>query len=126
MGNKGLIFLDTIIGLFIIGLIVVVSFPVLTLINKSFETSQNITEMTYLAESTMENLRKKDEKSIKFLEELERSKELEYLDLDNDKYISHIELVEEEPNLWNLIISISKRDSEGGKEYVEIKASIPK
>lgn len=126
MENKGFIFLDIIIGLFIIGLIVVVSFPMLTLINKSFEKTKEITDMSYLAESTVENLRAKDGQALNFLKELENTSRLEYESKDNEKYISSVHLENPHPKLWNIKISIRKKDIKDGGPYVEIKASIPK
>ena len=128
MKNRGLIFLDIVIGLFIIGLIVVVSFPILNLINKSFVSSKETTEMIYLAESTIETLKSKDERSIKFLSDLEASYESgpEALFLEDDSFISKVVLVEKDPKLWKLCIRVNKKANEGGNEYVEIKAKIPK
>lgn len=126
MKNKGLIFLDIIIGLFVMGLVVVVSFPTMTLTNKSFEKSKEITDMSYLAETTIENLRAKDEEALKFLKELENTIKSEYLCPGNEKYISHVELLDGHPNLWNLKVSISKKDLKGGEAYVEVQTSIPK
>ncbi|MGO1470376.1 MAG: hypothetical protein ACTHW2_10180 [Tissierella sp.] len=124
--KRGLIFLDIIIGLFIIGLIVVVSFPTLSLISKSFEKSKEMTELIYVAESTIESLKFRDEKSIKFLKDLEKTDDLEALFLEEENYISRVKLLNIHPDLWYLSISANKKDSEGGGAYVEIKVTIPK
>lgn len=126
MKNKGLIFLDIVIGLFMIGLIVVVSFPILNLINKSFVTSKTTTEMIYLAESTIETLKSKDEKSIKFLKQLEETIEANALFLEDEKFISQVSIIDKHPDIWNLCVRVNKKCSEGGREYVEIRAKIPR
>lgn len=126
MKKEGFVFLDIIIALFIIGLMVVVFFPTFSLIDKSFEKSKDITEMTYFSESIMEELRSRKELSLEFLEKLETEIELEYPHIKNDKYVSKVVLLDSPTNLWNIDIFVSRKDGKGGKEYVEIKATIPK
>lgn len=124
--KRGFIFLDIIICLFIIGLMVVVLFPTLTLIGKSFEKSKEMTELVYIAESTVESLKSKNEGSVKFLKDLEGVKDLEACFLEDEKYISRVKLLDIHPDLWYLSIMANKKDSEGGRSYVEIQATIPK
>lgn len=126
MKRKGLIFLDIIIGLFIIGLVIVVSFPIFNLTNESFKKSKDTTEMIYISEATIESLKSKDQVSLDFLENLEKKNSLEYPYLEDDKYISRVELLDENEDLWFLNVRVGKKNDEGGIEYVEIEATIPK
>lgn len=126
MNRKGIIFLDIILALFVLGLIIVILFPTFSLIDKSFEISKEITDSSYFIESIMEDLRSKNSNALEFLEELQVSKELEYPYLKDERYISNVKLLDSPANLWNLDIIVRKKDNKGGREYVEIKATIPK
>lgn len=126
MKRRGFIFLDILVGLFIIGLIVVVSFPILDLTQKSFKKSEELMEMIYVSETTVESLKCKDQMAVDFLSDLNKAGELEYPCLENPKYTSRVKLLDKHGELWFLNIKVNKKNDEGGKEYVELKATIPK
>lgn len=124
MNRRGTLFLDIIIGLFLIGLIVMILFPIYSLTQKGFEKHKNITQMSYISETTLENLIVKDERSLDFLKRLESAGELEYPHLEDDDYVSIVRLLDQNPYLWNL--SILVRESKGGETNVQLNATIRK
>lgn len=105
---------------------VVVFFPIFSLIDKSFESSKDLTDMTCFSESIMEDLRSDKATSLEFLEKLQIEKNLEYPYIKNDKYISDVFMLEATDNLWNIDILVRKKDDKGGERDVKIKATIPR
>lgn len=124
MNRKGTMFLDTIIGLFLIGLIVMTLFPIYTLTQKGFNQHKKMTQMSYIAESTIEKLMLKDEQALEFLEILETSKELNYPLLQERDYESIVELLDNNTYLWDLSITVI--EVKGGEANVQLKATIRK
>lgn len=124
MKRNGLIFFDIIMGLFIISLIVVVLFPILSLTQKNFTFHKKIAQMSYISESTIEKLSLKDNKSLEFLEKLEVSGELEYPYLDNLDYRSIVKLMSDNYYLWE--INVTVKEIKGGESNVQLSATIPK
>lgn len=124
MKRKGLIFFDIIMGLFIISLIVVVVFPVLSLIRKNFTVHKKMSQMSHISESTIERLSLKDDKSLEFLEQLEISGELEYPYLDDLDYRSIVKLMSDNYYLWE--INVTVKEIKGGESNVQLSATIPK
>lgn len=126
MNREGFVLLDVIIALFIIGLIVVTFFPIYASIDRSFKRSEEITEMTYLAETVIETLRSQKDSSLEFLEELGKARELNYENLEKEDYVSIVSLLNSTPHLWEIDIIVRKKSEEGGNDYVQIEAAIPK
>lgn len=124
MKRNGLIFIDIITALFIIGLIIAVVFPILSLTQESFTRHKNKAYMSYLSETTIESLNLKDEKALAFLEELEKSKELNYSHLKDDEYTLTVKLLSDNEYLWDLSVIVEETKESGS--YVELKASIVK
>lgn len=124
MKRNGLIFLDIIMGLFVISLIVVVLFPILSLTQKSFINHKKVAQMSYISESIIERLTLKDEQSLEFLEQLETYGELEYPYLNDNNYKSIVKLVNNSSYLWDIIV-IAK-EAKGGESNVQFSATIRK
>lgn len=124
MNRRGFMFLDTIIGLFLIGLIMMTLLPIYSLTEKGFNQHKKTTQMSYASEVTIESLILKDEQALEFLEKLEKSKELVYPYLEDENYISTVKLIDNNIYLWDLII-ITK-ESKGGEANVQLKATIRK
>lgn len=124
MNRRGTLFLDTIIGLFLIGLIVMVLFPIYTLTQKGFTHHKSMTQMSYISESIIESLIVKDEQALEFLDKLEAAKELEYPYLEDNNYISTVRLLRDNSYLWDLSIIVS--ESKGGEANVQLEATIRK
>lgn len=122
MKRNGLIFLDIIMGLFVISLIVVVLFPILSLTQKSFINHKKVAQMSYISESIIERLTLKDEQSLEFLEQLETYGELEYPYLNDNNYKSIVKLVSDNSYLWDL--SVTVKESKGGEANVQLRATI--
>lgn len=122
MKRNGLIFLDIIMGLFVISLIVVVLFPILSLTQKSFINHKKVAQMSYISESIIERLTLKDEQSLEFLEQLETYVELEYTYLNDNNYKSIVKLVSDNSYLWDL--SVTVKESKGGEANVQLRATI--
>lgn len=124
MRRNGLIFFDIITGLFIISLIVVVLFPILSLTQKNFAFHKKTAQMSYISESTIERLSLKDNKSLEFLEQLEESGELEYPYLEDLDYKSLVKLVSNNSYLWEIRVTV--KEIKGGDGNVQLSATIPK
>ncbi|OLS03927.1 hypothetical protein [Tissierella creatinophila] len=122
MKRNGLIFFDIIMGLFVISLVVVVLFPILSLTQKSFIHHKKLAQMSYISESTIERLTLKDKKSLEFLEELETYGELEYPYLNDIDYKSIVKLASDNPYLWE--ISVTVKEAKGGEDNVQLNATI--
>lgn len=120
--REGLIFIDIITALFVIGLMVVVVFPIFALTQESFTQHKNTAHMSYLSESTIEKLKLKDEEALAFLEELEKHMELKYPHLQDEDYSSTVKLLSDSDYLWD--ISVTIRDPKNIESYVELRASI--
>lgn len=124
MNRRGTLFLDTIIGLFLLGLITMVLFPIYSLTEKGYTYHKKITQMSYISEEVIETLKLKDEQSLNFLEKLEVAKELKYPYLEGEEYQSIVRLVESNTYIWDLLIIV--KESEGGEANVHLKAAIRK
>lgn len=122
MKRNGLIFFDIIMGLFVISLIVVVLFPILSLTQKSFIYHKKVAQMSYISESTIERLILKDKQSLEFLEQLETYGELEYPYLDDMDYKSIVKLVSDNLYLWELNVTV--KEAKGGEANVQLSATI--
>lgn len=127
MKNNGFILIDILTGLFLIGLITVVSLPLLGSSHSSYANIKTVTEMNYLGESIYERLCSKDDYSRDLIEELAIKNEVIFNDLSSEyleKYISKIEKISQDEKLLEINIII-KSNSYGGKiSDVEFKGTV--
>ena len=96
--NKGFGLIDTIIGLFLLGLIVVLILPIFTSVYNQYSKINSKTEMIYLGESIYERLCSKDEYSKELIDSLTHNDEVIFDDVSVEylqKYESRIIKIEE-------------------------------
>ena len=124
MNRRGIMFLETIIGLFLIGLVVMTLFPIYSLTEKGFRQHKETTQMSYISETTIETLMTKNSEALDFLERLDTESELIYPYLDDKDYVSTVRLIDTNEYLWDLLIIV--KESKGGEANVELKATIRK
>lgn len=127
MKNKGFIFLDVIVGIFLIGLATVSFLPILANSHKATFIVKSQGEMNYLGEHIFERIYGKDDYAMKLLSLIED--EIEFKDLENryiEKYRCRIVNLKTEEYLWNLKIIIEPRNNRGEMPNVEISGTIPK
>lgn len=128
MNKRGFIFLEIVFGIFLLGLISVVSLNILSFSSIYFKKAEENIEIDYIAEMIIENLKSKDEDSIDFLNGLNMGNDLEYPLSDDykDKYSCKLLLVEDNDYLWCFKLNICRKTDEGRTAYEEFQASIPK
>ncbi len=119
--------MDVIVGLFFIGLITSLSFPLLASSYSNYGKIIASTEMNYLGESIYERLSSKDDYSMAIIEELTLSNETIFDDLD-DYYLEKYEAVIIKRDYCENFLDISiiiKSNSHGGNiSDVEFKGTI--
>lgn len=128
MNKKGFIFLEIVFGIFMLGIIFLISFNLLNLTSKYFELAQESIEIDYIVESIMEGLKSKDVENQNFLNRLSSDIDLDYpLPIEySDRYVCKILLEEENDFLWCYKLRVYKKLDEGRGIYEEFQASIPK
>ncbi|NLY47077.1 MAG: hypothetical protein GX053_13970 [Tissierella sp.] len=127
MKNKGFILIDILTGLFLIGLITVVSLPLISSSHSNYLTIRTITEMNYLGESIYERLCSEDNYSRGLIEELTTSNEVLFNDLSLDyleKYTPKIKKTGQTENLLEIKIVITSNSHGGNIADVEFKGTI--
>lgn len=121
--------MDNIIGLFILGLIAVVSLPLLNASYSNFSNVNALTEMNYLGESIYERLVSKDDYSRGLIDELIGGEEVVFKDLNDnylEKYESKIKKINYNEDLLEVIIIIKSNSNGGNLSDVEFKGTILK
>ena len=128
MKRRGFIFLELVFGIFLLGLVSIVSLNVLSLSSIYYQKAEENIEIDYIAEMIIENLKSKDEITKDFLNKLSMETELEYPMTEEhvDKYICKILLLEENPHLWCFKLKVYRNSDKGRISYEEFKTSIPK
>lgn len=116
-------------GIFLLGLITVVSLPILASSFNSFNKVNTYYEINYLGEYIFERLNSYDEYSRNVLSKLEKEREVYFLDLDDyylEKYKCKVINTGISEYLWELKIIIYLKEYEGKSNYEEFAGSIPK
>ena len=93
MKKRGFALIDVIVGLFLMGLVVVIAIPILSSTYGNYGNLNTLTEMTYLAEGIYERLNSLDDYSQELIQDLLENDEVVYRDLNNrhkDRYQSKI------------------------------------
>jgi len=127
--KKGYIFLDVIVGIFLLGLVTVTSLPILASSFNNFNKINMYSEINYLGEHIFERLSSYDEYSKDFLLKLEEEGEIFFLDLDNyylEKYDCKVINTGINEYLWEFKIVIYPKENKGNYNHEEFKGSIPK
>ena len=127
MKNKGFILIDILTGLFLIGLITVVSLPILASSHSNYSNIKTITEMNYLGESIYERLCSKDDYSKELIEELAINNEVIFDNLSLDyleKYTSKIKKINQDENFLEINIIIISNSHGGNIPDVQFKGTI--
>ena len=127
--NKGFGLIDTIIGLFLLGLIVVLILPIFTSVYNQYSKINSKTEMIYLGESIYERLCSKDEYSKELIDSLTHNDEVIFDDVSVEylqKYESRIIKIEESEIFLKINIIINPKSNGGNISDVEFEASILK
>jgi hypothetical protein len=141
MNEKGSILIQVLIGLFLLGLIASSALPILNTARYNFMLVEIQTEMTFIAESIIEEIKSFDyytteESELIFdlkleelMEMLKSQEEVDiYLPLDNKeleyKYKCHIHKIERN-NLWEIKVDVFLKDEVKEKSNVEIMAFLP-
>lgn len=129
MKNRGFILVDILTGLFLIGLITVVSLPLISSSHSNYTKIKATTEMNYLGESIYERLCSKDDYSRVVIEQLATNSEVIFNDLSFEyleKYTSKIEKISQEDNFFEINIIIKSNSSGGNISDVKFKGTILK
>lgn len=128
LNNRGSLFFDLLFGIFIIGLISIVTFPILNSTLSNFIKIREKNEMNYIAEFVVEKLYSLDSESQVF-KDLEVYNEVEFYDFkdeDIENFQCKIFKINDSELLWELRILVYPKGEEGSSTNVEYKAVIPK
>lgn len=128
MKKKGFILLETILGIFIIGLISIISLNLLSFTPLYFQRSEENMNIDYIAETVFENLKSKDIENLDFLESLTLNSESNYPLSEElkEKYLCKVVLTEENDYLWCFKVIVSIKRDKVRTSYEEFQGSIPK
>lgn len=129
MRRRGFGLIDTIIGIFFIGLIVVTILPLPGISSIQYTKINAQTEMIYIGESIYERLCSEDEYSRNLIEELMTRDEVIFDDLSDeylDKYESKIKKTDEFDSYIDIKIIINSKSDGGHISDVEFQGSILK
>lgn len=127
MKNRGFILVDILTGLFLIGLITVVSLPLISSSHSNYTIIKSTTEMNYLGESIYERLCSKDDYSRGVIEQLAINNEVIFNDLSSEyleKYMSKIEKISQDDNFFEINIIIKSNSNGGNISDVKFKGTI--
>jgi sensor histidine kinase YesM len=127
MKKRGFALIDVIVGLFLMGLVVVIAIPILSSTYGNYGNLNTLTEMTYLAEGIYERLNSLDDYSQELIQDLLENDEVVYRDLNNrhkDRYQSKILCLDYDENFIDVLIVISSIKGKGRVKDVEIQGSI--
>jgi N,N'-diacetylchitobiose phosphorylase len=125
--DVGFALIDVIVGLFLMGLVVVIAIPILSSTYGKYGNLNTLTEMTYLAEGIYERLNSLDDYSQELIQDLLENDEVVYRDLNNrhkDRYQSKILCLDYDENFIDVLIVISSIKGKGRVKDVEIQGSI--
>ena len=129
MKNKGFGLIDTIIGIFFLGLIVIVVLPLPGISSMQYKKINAQTEMNYIGESIYERLCSKDEYSKDLVKQLMTKDEVVFDDLSDDylvKYQSRIIKMKQYENFIDIKIIINSKSDGGNISDVEFQGTILK
>ncbi|NMB07914.1 MAG: hypothetical protein GX981_05970 [Tissierellia bacterium] len=141
MNNKGFLLIQNLLGLFLLGLVVLVCLSTLNSAIYNLGLTKTKMEMIYTAESIIEQIKSFDYNNtedtefifdmqlIELIETLKNQEEASiFLPLDMEnleyKYICHIYKIEKD-NLWEVMISITSKNEVKNINNVEIMALLP-
>ena len=141
MNNKGFLLIQNLLGLFLLGLVVLVCLSTLNSAIYNLGLTKTKMEMIYTAESIIEQIKSFDYNNtedtefifdmqlIELIETLKKQEEASiFLPLDMEnleyKYICHIYKIEKD-NLWEVMISITSKNEVKNINNVEIMALLP-
>lgn len=127
MKNKGFILMDVIVGLFFIGLITSLSFPLIASSYSNYGKIIASTEMNYLGESIYERLSSKDDYAMDIIQDLTLGDETIFDDFDDhysEKYEAVIIKRDYCENFLDISIIIKSNSHGGNISDVEFKGAI--
>lgn len=127
MKNKGFVLVDVLVGLFFIGLVSVLSLPLLSSSYSNYGSIKARTEMNYLGESIYERLCAKDEYSSELIEKLNLRDEVIFEDLDDyylEKYHASVVNLNNCESFLDIKIVIKSNADGGNVSDVEFKGGI--
>ena len=125
--KKGFLFIEVLVGLFILGLVAVTCLPILNLSLNNFTRIKDKSEMHYIGEMVLEKFKSKDDYIVDLMAQLETVDAVDYSDnsFDSDKYSCQLVRLKSTHKLLEFKVIVNKQDQENNS-YVEYKASIPK
>lgn len=127
MNRKGFTLIEVIVGLFLVGLVSVVSFPIIQNSINNYNKVQESQHMFYLCEMVVERLRAKDSSLDEIFNELEGNSEIivstiSTIDLEN--YKCKITKTKDTDLFMNLDVRIYIDNEMRDSQFVEYKTVI--
>ncbi len=129
MKRNGFTLIEVIVGMFLIGLISTVAFPIIQNSITNYNRVKEKQQMLYLCEMTVERLRAKDSTLEYLFSELESNTEVLVSKIgttDLGKYKCKITKIKESEGLINLVVRIYIDNEKGISQYVEFKTVVKK
>jgi hypothetical protein len=127
MKKGGFIFLEIILGIFLIGLIASTFFPIIVSSFNNFNRIKEKSEMIYIAEMVAERLKSDEELFNEIIPQLESHDIVEIYDemIDDNRYKCTLCKLESLDRIVDLSINVSTKEQEKNSN-VYLKISIPK
>lgn len=127
MKRKGFTLIELIIGIFLLGLVSTVGFPIIQNSIGNYNRIEERQHMYYLCEMVVERLRAKDINLEPLFIELETNKEITISSIgltDFGKYKCLITKTKETLTYWNLDVKIYIDNEMRNSQYVEYRAVV--
>lgn len=125
MKRRGFSLVEVLVGLSLLGLISVTAIPMLTFSFNNFTRVKARSEMCFIGEMVVEKFKTDSVIILDYLNQLESSDSIEYIDdnFDKDKYSCTIYKIENRTRLIDIKVKVKEQVS---SSYVEYMVSIPK
>lgn len=128
MRKKGFILLEVILGIYLLGIVSLISLNLLGSTAIYLKRSRANMEIDYIGELAFESLKSKDDESLGFLNRLNCGENLEFPipEALREKYQCKVLLTDENEYLWAIEVRVYKNLDKGRKDYEEFQGSILK
>lgn len=125
MKLKGFILMEIIMGIFLVGIFVMMVSPLITFSFNNINRIKNRDEMNYIGEMVVEKVKSRQDQIMVYINKLETLDEITYIDddFDSDKYFCKLIKKYSSGRFLELLVHVELK---GGSEYVVFEASFSK
>lgn len=125
MKLKGFILMEIIMGIFLVGIFVMMVSPLITFSFNNINRIKNRDEMNYIGEMVVEKVKSRQDQIMVYINKLETLDEITYIDddFDSDKYFCKLIKKYSSNRFLEFLVHVELK---GGSEYVQFEASFTK